>query len=115
MNQPKMQLINRLILVILWKRYGQKLRRIILFQFELITFRFAYEKNRGARFCAPVEPLFVNECYLICHNLQSQICCGHPQQSANKSLGSEQVPPLPRHLLADCCGLLRMPSTNLAL
>ena len=33
-----------------WKRYGQKLRRIILLPFELITFWFAYGKNENPSF-----------------------------------------------------------------
>ena len=33
-------------MVNLWKRYGQKLRSIILLQFELVTFRFRYGRNR---------------------------------------------------------------------
>ena len=33
-------------MVTLWKRYGQKLRRIILLHFGLITFRFGYMRER---------------------------------------------------------------------
>ena len=37
-------------MVNLWKRYAQKLRSIILLQFELITFRFDYMRDRKPSF-----------------------------------------------------------------
>ena len=39
-------MFGHLFLVSLWKRYGQKLRRIILLQFGLVTFRFVYGRDR---------------------------------------------------------------------
>ena len=39
-----------IVMVNLWKRYAQKLHKIILLQFELITFRFAYGRNQNSSF-----------------------------------------------------------------
>ena len=37
-------------MVTLWERYGQKLRRVILHHFGLVTFRVAYGRDRKHRF-----------------------------------------------------------------
>ena len=66
-NNQAMCLHLRVIrMVNLWKRYGKKLRIIMLLQFGLVTFRFGYGRTRQPRFSwfldfwHPWDPLFMD-------------------------------------------------------
>ena len=39
-----------IVIIILWERYAQKVRGIIMLRFELITFRFVYGKPKQTSF-----------------------------------------------------------------